>query len=118
MDYSVLTWGSSDAGGYSGAERAQLFEGVRGCPRAYKPYKDYKALQAFIRLYKPYKALIKDIKKYLTIFEYIQKVALPDWLPARLAAYTFWSLLLLLLMLLLGAVALAVAVAFAFAVAV
>ena len=37
--------------------------------------------------------------------------------PARLAAYTFWSLLLLLLMLL-GAVALAVAVAFAFAVAV
>ena len=32
MDYSVLTWGSSDAGGYSGAERAQLFgvfEGVR-----------------------------------------------------------------------------------------
>ena len=38
--------------------------------------------------------------------------------PARLAAYTFWSLLLLLLMLLLGAVALAVAVAFAFAVAV
>ena len=47
-----------------------------------------------------------------------QKVALPDRLPARLAAYTFWSLLLLLLMLLLGAVALAVAVAFAFAVAV
>ena len=44
--------------------------------------------------------------------------ALPDRLPARLAAYTFWSLLLLLLMLLLGAVALAVAVAFAFAVAV
>ena len=43
---------------------------------------------------------------------------LPDRLPARLAAYTFWSLLLLLLMLLLGAVALAVAVAFAFAVAV
>ena len=38
--------------------------------------------------------------------------------PARLAAYTFWSLFLLLLMLLLGAVALAVAVAFAFAVAV
>ena len=70
MDYSVLTWGSSDAGGYSGAERAQLFEGVRECPRAYKPYKDYKALQAFIRLYKPYKALIKGIKKYLKIFEY------------------------------------------------
>ena len=45
MDYSVLTWGSSDAGGYSGAERAQLSEGVRGCPRAYKPYNDYKALQ-------------------------------------------------------------------------
>ena len=45
----------------------------------------------------------------------VQKVALPDWLPARLAAYTLWSLLLLLLMLL-GAVALAVAVAFAFAV--
>ena len=44
-----------------------------------------------------------------------QKVALPDRLPARLAAYTFWSLLLLLLMLL-GAFALAVAVAFAFAV--
>ena len=51
------------------------------------------------------------------MFENIQKVALPDWLPASLAAYTFWSLLLLLLMLLLGAVALAVAVAFAFAVA-
>ena len=50
--------------------------------------------------------------------ERCQKVALPDRLPARLAAYTFWSLLLLLLMLLLGAVALAVAVAFAFAVAV
>ena len=47
-----------------------------------------------------------------------QKVALSDRLPARLAAYTFWSLLLLLLMLLLGAVALAVAVAFDFAVAV
>ena len=46
-----------------------------------------------------------------------QKVALQDWLPARLAVYTFWSLLLLLLMLLLGAVALAVAVVFAFAVA-
>ena len=43
--------------------------------------------------------------------------SLSDRLPARLAAYTFWSLLLLLLMLL-GAVALAVAVAFAFAVAV
>ena len=28
----------------------------------------------------PYKALIKDIKKYLKIFEYIQKVAQPDWL--------------------------------------
>ena len=42
---------------------------------------------------------------------------LPDRLPARLAAHTFWSLLLLLLMLL-GSVALAVAVAFAFAVAV
>ena len=41
-----------------------------------------------------------------------------DRLPARLAAYTFWSLLLLLLMLLLGAVALAVAVASAVAVAV
>ena len=54
----------------------------------------------------------------MKIFENIQKVALPDQLPARLAAYTFWSLLLLLLMLLLGAVALAVAVAFAFAVAV
>ena len=39
---------------------------------------------------------------------------LPDRLPARLAVYTFWSLLRLLLML--GAVALAVAVAFAFAV--
>ena len=62
--------------------------------------------------------LLKSINKYLKIFENIQKVALPDWLPARLAAYTFWSLLLLLLMLLLGAVALAVAVAFAFAVAV
>ena len=48
----------------------------------------------------------------------VQKVALPDRPPARLAAYTFWSLLLLLLMLLLGAVALAVAVAFAVAVAV
>ena len=46
------------------------------------------------------------------------KAALPEWLPARPAAYTFWSLLLLLLMLLLGVVALAVAVAFAFAVAV
>ena len=46
-----------------------------------------------------------------------QKVALQDWLPARLAVYTFWSLLLLLLMLLLGAVALAVAVAVAVAVA-
>ena len=44
-------------------------------------------------------------------------MALYDRLHARLAAYTFWSLLLLLLMLLLGAVALAVAVAFAFAVA-
>ena len=54
----------------------------------------------------------------MKIFENIQKVALSDRLPARLAAYTFWSLLLLLLMLLLGAVALAVAVAFAFAVAV
>ena len=53
----------------------------------------------------------------MKIFEHIQKVALPDWLPARLAAYTFLSLLLLLLMLL-GAVAVAVAVAFAFAVAV
>ena len=42
---------------------------------------------------------------------------LSDRLPARLAAYTFWSLLLLLLMLL-GGVALAVAVAFAVAVAV
>ena len=50
----------------------------------------------------------------LKLFENIQKVALPDQLPARLAAYTFWSLLLLLLMLL-GAVALAVAVAFAVA---
>ena len=60
--------------------------------------------------------LLKDIRKYLKIFENIQKVALSDRLPARLAAYTFWSLLLLLLMLLLGAVALAVAVAFAFAV--
>ena len=68
-------------------------------------------------LYKPYKALFKTISKYLKVFENIQKVALPDRLPARLAAYTFWSLLLLLLMLL-GAVALAVAVAFAFAVAV
>ena len=46
------------------------------------------------------------------------KPFLSERLPARLAAYTFWSLLLLLLMLLLGAVALAVAVAFAFAVAV
>ena len=54
-------------------------------------------------------------RKYLKIFENIQKATLPDRLPARLAAYTFWSLLLLLLMLL-GAVALAVAVAFAFAV--
>ena len=45
-------------------------------------------------------------------------IALQNWLPVRLAVYTFWSLLLLLLMLLLGAVALAVAVAFAFAVAV
>ena len=62
-------------------------------------------------LYKPYKALIKNIRKYLKILENIQKVA-----PARLAAYTFWSLLLLLLMLLLGAVALAVTVAFAVAV--
>ena len=69
-------------------------------------------------LYKPYKALFKTISKYLKVFENIQKVALPDRLPARLAAYTFWSLLLLLLMLLLGAVALAVAVVFAFAVAV
>ena len=60
---------------------------------------------------------MKSIKEYLQIFRNIQKVALPDRLPARLAAYTFWSLLLLLLMLL-GAVALAVAVAFAFAVAV
>ena len=59
--------------------------------------------------------LINNINKYLEIFENSQKVALPDWLPARLAAYTFWSLLLLLLMLL-GAVALVVAVAFAFAV--
>ena len=42
---------------------------------------------------------------------------LPDRLPARLAVYTFWSLLRLLLMLL-GAVAIVVAVAFAFAVAV
>ena len=42
---------------------------------------------------------------------------LPDRLPARLAVYTFWSLLRLLLMLL-GAVALAVAVAFAVAFAV
>ena len=66
-------------------------------------------------LYKPYKALFKTISKYLKVFENIQKVALPDRLPARLAAYTFWSLLLLLLMLL-GAVALVVAVAFAFAV--
>ena len=55
-------------------------------------------------------------KEYLKIFRNIQKVALSDRLPARLAAYTFWSLLLLLLMLLLGAVALAVAVAFAVAV--
>ena len=50
------------------------------------------------------------------MFENIQKVALSDRLPARLAAYTFWRLLLLRLMLRLGAVALAVAVAFAFAV--
>ena len=62
--------------------------------------------------------LLKNIRKYSNIFKNIQKVALSDRLPARLAAYTFWSLLLLLLMLLLGAVALAVAVAFAFAVAV
>ena len=61
--------------------------------------------------------LLRNIEHYLKIFEDIQKVALSDRLPARLAAYTFWSLLLLLLMLL-GAVALAVAVAFAFAVAV
>ena len=27
----------------------------------------------------------------MKIFENIQKVALPDWLPARLAAYTFWK---------------------------
>mgnify|MGYP001792299269 CR=1 FL=1 len=59
--------------------------------------------------------LLKNIRKYFKIFENIQKVALSDRLPARLAAYTFWSLLLLLLMLL-GAVALVVAVAFAFAV--
>ena len=51
------------------------------------------------------------------IFENIQKVALSVRLPVRLAAYTFWSLLLLLLMLL-GAVALAVAFAVAVAVAV
>ena len=63
-------------------------------------------------------ARLKNSKKYLKIFNNIRKVALPDRLPARLAAYAFWSLLLLLLMLLLGAVALAVAVAFAFAVAV
>jgi hypothetical protein len=46
MDYSVLTWGSSDAGGYSGAERAQLFgvfEGVR----------ELTSLIRTIRLYKP-----------------------------------------------------------------
>ena len=53
--------------------------------------------------------LLKNIRKYFKIFEKIQKVVLPDWLPARLAAYTFWSLLLLLLMLLLCSVALAVA---------
>ena len=63
-------------------------------------------------------ARLKNSKEYLKIFNNIQKVALPDRLPARLAAYTFWSLLLLLPMLLLDAVALAVAVAFAFAVAV
>ena len=57
-----------------------------------------------LRLYKPYKALIKKNKEFLKIFRNIQKVALPDRLPARLAAYMFWSLLLLLLMLLLGAV--------------
>ena len=71
---------------------------------------------SFYQITNPYDVLVVAlIKKYLKIFENIQKVALPDWLPARLAAYTFWSLLLLLLMLL-GAVALVVAVAFAFAV--
>ena len=59
----------------------------------------------------PYKALIKHIKKLPW-----QTGCLPDLLPARLTAYTFWTLLLLLLMLLLGVVSLAVAVAFAFAV--
>ena len=54
----------------------------------------------------------------MKIFENIQKVALPDRLPTRLAAYTFWNLLLLLVMLLLGSVALAAAVVFSFAVAV
>ena len=33
---------------------------------------------------------MKSIKEYLQIFRNIQKVALPDRLPARLAAYTFW----------------------------
>ena len=74
---------------------------------------------SFYQITNPYDVLVVAlIKDYLKIFENIQKVALPDRLPARLAAYTFWSLLLLLLMLLLGAIALAVAVAFAFAVAV
>ena len=45
-------------------------------------------------------------------------LALPDRPPARLAAYTFWSLLPFLLMLLLGFVALAVVVAFVLSVAV
>ena len=71
-----------------------------------------RATQVLIR------RLLRNIRKYSNIFKNIQKVALSDRLPARLAAYTFWSLLLLLLMPLLGAVALAVAVVSAFAVAV
>ena len=68
-----------------------------------------RAVYISLKPYNPYKAPIKRYFKK-------SKRDLPDRRPARLAAYTFWSLLLLLLMLLLGAVALAVAVAFAVAV--
>ena len=54
----------------------------------------------------------------MNIFDNIENVALADGLPARLVAYTFWSLLPFLLMLLLGFVALAVVVAFVLPVAV
>ena len=93
-------------------KRAWLRKLIVRVQEACKPAAPIKTLQAVREFASPH------ILRGRNIFQSIQKVALPDRLPARLAAYAFWSLLLVLLMLLLGAVALAVAVALALSVAV